>query len=568
MAKQRFPIRVQLAGMFALVSILFISVLTYTLVQFKEAGREAEVIVTKTADQMIMVKNSQTEFTRALLDMRGYLFYPDGAAYEQGYQDKISKSLAMIKEIKGQLVLQEAKQEADTLEKALDDYMVYANTRLLPVRRANDIRWMTIAGEGRERVQKIDTSFGKLSEIQKNYLDKSGLAVLKSSKDDSNLAIGFSVLIVLLVIGIVLYYSRNMSQRLARLSNNLEQVGKLDLTGEDLYPTRNDELGDMGLVVINMRHVLTEFVRHIADNGETLAAASEELGAAVAEHLVSVNTVAESINDIAAGTSQNADNISNISATLEEISAGSEEISAGAGDVNQSTHNAVSEASKGMVMLDQLVSQNEHINQSMNEITAVTTHLSQGSEKIKGIVNLINGIAAQTNLLALNAAIEAARAGEAGRGFAVVADEVRKLAEQSSSATKDIAEIIGKMGDEINIAVDTVGKANKEVMKGKDSAITTQEGFKVIIERLEGVQMGVEQISLAVDETAKGTQTMVASVENISNVAHATSSNSETVASAAEEQSAGMHEINSNVVNLSRLAAEMMQVVNKFKIKK
>lgn len=566
MEKKRFPIGVQLAGMFALVSILFLSVLTYTLIQFKQAGREAEVIVTKTTVRMMVVKNAHTEFTRALLDMRGYLFYPDGAAYEQGYQDKISKSLAMVREVKTELVLPEARQEAENLEKALDDYMVYANTRLLPVRRANDIRWMVIAGEGRTRVQAIDAGFGKLADIQKIYLDKSGLAVLQSSKDDSNLAIGLSVLILLLVIGLVVYYSRNMSVRLGRLSRDLQQVGELDLTGKDSHPTRNDEIGDMAIVVIHMRQVLSKFVKQITDSGQTLAAASEELSAGVAEHLVAVNTVAESINDIAVGVAENSDNVSNISATLEEISAGSQQISAGASDVNVSTHNAVSEASKGMVMLEQLVHQNEDINQSMREITVVTTHLAQGSEKIKGIVNLINGIAAQTNLLALNAAIEAARAGEAGRGFAVVADEVRKLAEQSGSATKDIAQIIGNMGEEINVAVNTVGKANKEVLKGKESALITQEGFKVIIERLEGVKTGVEQISIAVDDTAKGTQTMVTSVENISNVAHKTSANAETVAASAEEQSAGMHEINNNVLNLSTLASEMMEVVKKFKV--
>lgn len=567
MNKRRFPIGFQLAGMFAVVAVLFLSVMTYTLVQFKQAGQEAEVIVTQTTVRMIMVKDAHTEFTRALLDMRGFLFYPDGAAYEQGYKDKINKSVAMVQEVKNSLVVAEAKQEAEALEKSLEDYRSYANNRLLPARKANDGTWMAITGEGRSKVQAIDAGFLKLSEIQKKYLDQKGLAVLASSKSDSNLAMLISGLIIVLVIIIVVYYSRNMSTRLGRLSRDLNLVGNFDLTGKDSMPTRNDEIGDMALIVIHMRQVLTKFVRQIGDNGQTLAAASEELSAAVTEHLTAVTTVTNSINDIAAGTSQNADNISNISATLEEISAGSEEISAGAGDVNQSTHNAVSEASKGMVMLEQLVIQNEHINQSMDEITVVTTHLSQGSEKIKGIVNLINGIAAQTNLLALNAAIEAARAGEAGRGFAVVADEVRKLAEQSASATKDIAEIIGNMGDEISIAVNTVGKANKEVLKGKESALTTQEGFRVIIERLEGVQLGVEQISLAVDETAKGTQTMVASVENISTVAHATSANSETVASAAEEQNAGMHEIGNNIVNLSRLASEMMEVVNQFKIK-
>ena len=566
MDKKRNPISIQLASMFALVSVLFISVMAFALYQFKQAGEETEIIVNQTVSRMIIVKNAQTEFTRALLDMRGYLFYTDGAAFEQGYHNKISKSLAMVQEVKPQLVLPEAKQEAEQIEKLLNDYIEYANTRLLPARKVNDPRWLQIAGEGRTMVQGIDAHFLKLSEIQQRYLDERGMAVLESSKKNSSLATAASGLIVLLVAGLVFWYSRSISRRLAIVSQDLVQVGNLDLTGQDLQPKSNDEIGDMSLATNAMRKSLKAFVRQIADNSQTLAASSEELSASVGEHLRAVDTVAQSINDIAAGATQNADNIGNISATLEEISAGSQQISAGASEVNVSTQNAVSEAGNGMVMLEQLVSQNESINRSMGEITVVTTHLSEGSEKIKGIVDVINGIAAQTNLLALNAAIEAARAGEAGRGFAVVADEVRKLAEQSGSATKDIAGIIANMGGEINTAVATVGRANKEVIKGKEVALSTQQGFKIIIEKLEGVKTGVEQIAVAVDETSKGTQTMVTSVENISSIAHTTSSNAETVAASSEEQSAGMHEISTNVVNLSNLAADMMEVVKKFKI--
>ena len=566
MDKKRNPISIQLASMFALVSVLFISVMAFALYQFKQAGEETEIIVNQTVSRMIIVKNAQTEFTRALLDMRGYLFYTDGAAFEQGYHNKISKSLAMVQEVKPQLVLPEAKQEAEQIEKLLNDYIEYANTRLLPARKVNDPRWLQIAGEGRTMVQGIDAHFLKLSEIQQRYLDERGMAVLESSKKNSSLATAASGLIVLLVAGLVFWYSRSISRRLAIVSQDLVQVGNLDLTGQDLQPKSNDEIGDMSLATNAMRKSLKAFVRQITDNSQTLAASSEELSASVGEHLRAVDTVAQSINDIAAGATQNADNISNISATLEEISAGSQQISAGASEVNTSTQNAVSEAGHGMGMLEQLVIQNESINRSMSEITVVTTHLSEGSEKIKGIVDVINGIAAQTNLLALNAAIEAARAGEAGRGFAVVADEVRKLAEQSGSATKDIAGIIANMGGEINTAVATVGRANKEVIKGKEVALSTQQGFKIIIEKLEGVKTGVEQIAVAVDETSKGTQTMVTSVENISSIAHTTSSNAETVAASSEEQSAGMHEISTNVVNLSNLAADMMEVVKKFKI--
>jgi methyl-accepting chemotaxis protein len=566
MNKRRYPIRMQLAGMFTAVSALLLLVLGYTLYEFKQAGNDTEVIVNQTAARLITVKNAQTEFTRALLDMRGYLFYPDGAAYEQGYRDKISNSLAMVREVKPQLKLPEAKEKAEVLEKLLNQYMVYADTRLFPARKANDPSWFAIAGEGRSMVQEIDANFLQLSDIQKTYLEQSGMMVLESSKTSSNLATTGSIFIVIVVFGVAFWYSGNLAKRLGNISTDLKEVGTLNLLGANLIPTRNDEIGDMGLVINDMRHSLKTFVKQIASNSQTLAASSEELSATVSEHVKSVEIVAQNISEIAAGAAQNADNISSISATLEEMSAGSEEINAGAAEVNASTQNAVAEAGRGMEMLTEVVCQNEHINQSMNEISVVTTKLSQGSEKIKGIVSVIDGIAAQTNLLALNAAIEAARAGEAGRGFAVVADEVRKLAEQSAIATRDIAEIIVNMGEEINFAVATVGKANQEVLRGKESAVTTQEGFKVILEKLEGVKTGVEQIAVAVEETARGTQTMVVSVENISSVAQKTSESSGTVAASSEEQNAGMHEINQNAVNLANLAADMMEIVNKFKI--
>lgn len=565
--KARISIGMQLAGMFAVVTILLLSVLGFSLYHFQQAAGETEVIVNQTATRLITVKNGHTEFTRALLDMRGFLFYPDGAAtYEQSYRDNIAKSLALVKEYNKTSVTEEAKAEGAKLEELISNYIKFANDRIIPARKANEPNWLAVTTPGRQMVKDIDALFLKLSDIQKKEMDAQAQDVIQSAKSDSRTALLLSGGILALVVVVIILYSRNMSERFGRLSQNLSQVGKLDLTGEDVYPSRNDEIGDIALVVIEMRKSLKGFVRRLTDNSQTLAAASEELSAAATQQLRAVEMVSKSITDIAAGAAKNADDIGNISATLEEVSAGSEEISAGAAEVNTSTHNAVTEAAKGMDMLKQVVVQNEHIGQSMNEITQVATNLSQGSEKIKGIVDVINGIAAQTNLLALNAAIEAARAGEAGRGFAVVADEVRKLAEQSASATKDIAAIINDMGSQISFAVETVKRANQEVSKGKESAITTQSGFEAIIEKLEVVKIGIEQIAVAVDETAKGTQVMVVSVENISNVAQETSADSETVAASAEEQASGMHEITSNANSLSKLANDMMEVVGKFKI--
>lgn len=566
MNKQRFPIMMQLSCIFFLVIGLLLSVLGFTVYQFKDSGEATGKLITHTAVRLNTVKDARLQFTEALLDMRGFLFYPDGAAiYEHGYREKIKKSSELTKKYDASSTMGDTKIAGAKLVKLVDDYVVLGD-KVIAAKKANDPNLSKLTTEGRQLVGAIGAQFIEVNDLQQKYMDDKGLFLAEDARNDSNAALITSGIITLIVIVLVIWYSRNMTRRLKNISVELAEVGSLTLTGHDVYPTRNDEIGDMGTIIIDMKKALKDIVSQITNSSQTLAAASEGLSYSVGEQLKAVETVAESVTNIAAGSTQNADNISNISATIQEISASSEEINASTAEVNVSTQNAVAEAAKGMEMLTQSVAQNESISRSMNEITAVTGKLDQGSERIKGIVDLINNIAAQTNLLALNAAIEAARAGEAGRGFAVVAEEVRKLAEQSASATRDITIIINDMSNQINFAVTTVEQANQEVIKGKEATIITQKGFDVIIQKMDTVKNGIDHIAKAVNETTQGIQTMVDSVENISTVAYATSSSAETVAASAEEQTAGMHEIDANASGLAGLAAEMMEAVKKFKV--
>lgn len=566
MDKKRLPIVMQLTGMFVLVIVLLVSILGYTVYQLKENGKNAESLVTHTVARGNLVKSGHLEFTGALLDMRGFLFYADGAAvYEQGYREKIKRSSDFTKEYdKGSLML-DSKAEGAKLAKLVEDYVALGE-KVIAAKKANDPNLGQVTSQGRQLVKDIDDQFRKVDALQQKYLTDKATVALEEARKDGNTVVLCGIAVSIFVIFMSIWYSRKLAGRLKNVTMELAEVGELNLTGKDVYPTMNDEIGDMAIIIIEMKKALKGFVSQVTVSSETLSCTSGDLSNSVSQQLRAVETVTTSVVNIAAGASQNADSISNISATMEEISASSEEINASTAEVSTSAQNAVNEAAKGMTMLTQAVQQNESISRSMDEITAVTTKLDQGSEKIKGIVDLINSIAAQTNLLALNAAIEAARAGEAGRGFAVVAEEVRKLAEQSASATDDIAKIIHNMGNEIRFAVTTVEKANKEVEIGKNSTITTQKGFDVIVEKMDAVKSGIEHIAAAVNETSQGIQTVVGSVENISSVAHTTSESAESVAASAEEQVAGMHEIDTNSARLAQLATEMMNIVKNFRV--
>lgn len=565
MEKKRLPIVVQLTCMFILVILLLVSVLGFTVYKLKNSGQTTEELVKHNVTKANLVKAGHLEFTGALLDMRGFLFYPDGAAYEQGYRDKIKKSSELAKEYSETTNAAAIKEDGVLLAKLVNDY-VELGDKVIAAKKANAPNLTQLTTQGRNLVANIDAQFRKVDGLQQKYINERADAVLSDATATGTNALIYSSVIACIVVCMALWYSRNLASRLKNINRELAEVGKLDLTGKDVPPTRNDEIGDMGIIVIEMKKSLKGFVAQITNSSQILNATSIGVSDSVSEQLKGVETVAESITNIAAGSSQNADNISNISATMEEISASSEEVNASTTEASVNAQNAVAEAGKAMALLAETVAQNESISSSMDQITSVTMKLDQGSVQIKGIVDLINSIAGQTNLLALNAAIEAARAGEAGRGFAVVAEEVRKLAEQSANATNEIAKIIDNMGNEINFAVSTVKKANLEVEKGKNSTIATQNGFDVIIEKMDRVKNEIEHVAASVHETSLGIETVVASVENITTIAHATSSSSEVVAASVEEQTAGMHEIDTNAAKLAHLAAEMMEIVKKFKV--
>ena len=562
--KRRFPLRMQLMMMVGIIIVLLLSVLSFSLYELNQVTKGAERVVQHTANQAVEIKEGQLNFSEALKGLRGFLLYA-APNYEQESTKGLKKSLELIKDYNLKSTTAEQKAEGAKLEKVLTEYMLYID-KVMIAKKTNDPALNEILSKGRSMTEEVDQRYAKLAEIQKKHLIDQGNELMDSAKKMTMLATVISSIIVILALIYGFWYSTNIARRLGNVIKILEQVGQLNLTGKDIYPTRNDEIGDIALTMIEMRKSLKGFVSKVAQTSESLEVSSTDLSHVVDEQMRAVESVADSATQIATGASHNVKNITNISATLQELSANSESAANSASEVSSGTNVAVQEAGRGMELLDSVVQQNEYIAGAMEDINKVTGNLANGSEKIKGIIGVISSISSQTNLLALNAAIEAARAGEAGRGFAVVAEEVRKLAEQSSQATEDIINIISHMGEEINEAVSTVTKANQEVARGKDASAATKRGFDAIINKLNTVNEGVENIAGVVAEISQGSQEMVLNVTNINVVAEETSGNCEMVAASAEEQSARMHEISNSADSLAKMSSELKGMVRQFKI--
>jgi methyl-accepting chemotaxis protein len=564
---KRIPIGLQLGFLMGIAITLMTITVGTLLYELRTVSADYQSILSGAIQRTLALQAAQDDFHESLSELRGYLAYND-EKYASDTLTLFNTSHKTVADIAMKIEDKTGsgnKQAAEDLLNAMQSYGEDMK-QVLELKKSNSPIYTNKLTELRQKTTSINALFEKTMKAQDTAMSKRISTLNEHETTIFKMVLISSGIGIIVIIALLIWYSRYLSSRIKSLQNEILALSELDLSRQDIQARHNDEIGDMGEALIITKKALRNIVSQLRNDADTLAASSQELSSSVEEQLHVAESVAKNITEVASGSDQNNKNITEISAVIEEVGASAEEISASAAHVNSVTQDTVGEAEQGMQLIHKLVKQNDTIEQSMSDITNVSSSLVKGSDDIQQIVTTIRTIAGQTNLLALNAAIEAARAGEVGRGFAVVAEEVRKLAEQSADATNTIEEIISKMTTDIQFAVNVVTKANAEVVTGKTATDETQQGFQAIIGKLSEVRSGIEQISTAVEETAHGMQSVVNNVQNIGVVAEQTGASTQTVAAAAEEQSASLHEVSSSSESLAKIATQLNVITAKFKI--
>lgn len=301
---------------------------------------------------------------------------------------------------------------------------------------------------------------------------------------------------------------------------------------------RGDEFGiiarAMDALNTNLKNVFNEIISSV----HSLTTSATQL-----------SSIAEEMSRTAESSSSRANSVATAS---EEMSQTVVDVAKNTASIAESAKKAVDTAQEGNKIVEKSVSEVKEIDLTVNESARFVKSLGERSVHIGEIISVINDIADQTNLLALNAAIEAARAGEQGRGFAVVADEVRKLAERTAQATSEIEEMIRAIQNEVNNAVEIMDSATKKVDIGVKLTAQAGEALKEIVKSSNELQLMVQQIASATEEMSATSEQISKEIMDIANASRDTTESSQETAQAA--------------VNLSRIATNLDEKVRFFRI--
>lgn len=549
------------------------------------------------------------------------------AAAHQAYQENITQSQDRWAQLIQHTLTQQERDIAAKYEAAREQWLETSG-RVVNLAMSGDpaavdeARRLSLGDAGAQFEEMrgyIDSLESLLSDDQSVLRENSRRLALNVSR----VLIAGMIVSLIVLIASASIVRRSVSSRVQRTIDALKDIsqGEGDLTVK-LDESSRDEFGEMAKWFNIFVGKLAQIVRNVASAGKDVGDGSIKLASVAQEQATSTGQIVEAIGEVARRMQEQSQGISSVRASVQQLASAIEQVARGAqeqaaevektsglaeamaADVNEAasaietiageTSANKERAARGLKMVGAVVQEMRGLKTNMDKALTSVTGLEAGSRQIEEILSVINDIADQTNLLALNAAIEAARAGEAGKGFAVVADEVRRLAERSTQSTGEIANIIEGLKESISQTVQTVANAGgqvdqgvrqaeeaeavlREIQSGADAVSNSISSLATLIERLNQRSKAVsdamssaatitEETSAAAEEMAANTDDVVRLVESIAALSEQSASKAEEVSVSAQRQGAMVEEISKAASTLASASTKLRELVGQFKL--
>lgn len=555
-------LKARILSAFIFLLVLVVSFTTYTYNSNTNMERQAKGLVKEDLVVLNASKNLALSMSVRLSAALNYVMTGD-----EKYKETFNEYRQMAEENNAILDKYETSDERTLLVEIARDWSNLVNTEVFDIyEKGNKELALENLMDTHALVTKVRNGYEELADERADAITTVGNDVVSTSSQNRTIGIAFSLILTIAGILIAIITASTISRPVKVVANRMQELADGNLQLEPLVVKTRDEIGTLMLSANEMNNKLKQTIHSIYTVSETVAASSEEL--------------AQSSNEVQAGTEQ-------ITVTMQELASGTETQASTTGDLaetmtafKRSIHDTTQEGVElkehsshvqnltvsGKGLMVQSTKQMAAINDIMLDSVKKVESLNEQSAEISKLVSVIDEISNQTNLLALNAAIEAARAGEHGKGFAVVADEVRKLAEQVQFSVTDISTIVHRIQGETGNVTSALQSGYEEVKRGTAQLDQTNETFDQISNAVEDMIENITTISTNLHHLAQNSETINVSIDDMASISQESAAGVEQTTATVEETAATMDEIARSANQLAGMAEELNTQLQQFKI--
>ena len=547
---------------FAVIVLFMMMLSTFTALSLDNINTTLEEDMEQELAKLVSDENLLTDIFRRTSLMRGYMLYED-ESYRVQFNEETKNSIALENralELSNSPELKELIDKKVAWGRLTDEaFVAYDNG---DAEKAEEI--MTNQGEG--LVKELEKGFAGLVKEREKTIKELTDDTVRKGHTIRTLGIVVTTVLAVLSVIIAFFTSNRITKPINLVMNQMKEISDGNLRLEPLPVTTKDETGQLSESMNVMQNVLKEMVYNLSTASETLTANSEELTQSAFEVKSGSEQVAITMQELATGSETQANTASSLSIVMGNFTKKVQDTNKNGEKINRTSQQVLEMTNQGAQLMESSTQQMQKIDRIVHDTVEKMSTLDTQTKEISDLVSIIQTVADQTNLLALNAAIEAARAGEHGRGFAVVADEVRKLAEQVAVSIADITGFVNTIQLESKVVTDSLQEGYAEVEEGTAQIKATGQTFTKISRSVTSMVSEIQQISNNLESIVANTEIMGGSIEEIAAVSQESAAGVEETSAATQQISSSMEEVSGNSEHLAALAEDLSQMVNQFKI--